>query len=106
MDHTLSLINLASSCALAALAAWAVLSPSVRDGVLVKLGLILLAMGHGIAALHLAGGIDQADLMGLNRARFVSNLGLLVVVLGYGWRHRRGERLPDLLPGLLHDDRR
>ena len=106
MDHVLSLVNLATSCTLAALAAWGVLSRSVRDGVVVKIGLICLSLGHGIAAMHLADGIAQADLLGLNRARFVSNLGLLVVVVGYWIRHTRGERLQDVVPGLLHDERR
>ena len=106
MDHVLSLINLVTSLALASLATWGVLSRSVKDGIAIKLGLIALAMGHAITALHLANGIDAADLLGLNRARFVSNAGLLVVVAGYAWRHRRGDRLRHLLPGLLHDDRR
>ena len=105
MNQALSLINLATSCILAALAAWAVMSPNVRDGIVVKAGLILLSTGHAIAAAHLFGGIEAADLMGLNRARFVSNAGLLVVVLGYWWRHSRGESLCDIVPSLQREDR-
>lgn len=97
MDQALALISFGTSCALAGLAAWAVLSHSVRDGVVVKLGLIMLSMGHVIAVLHLAGSSGAADLLALNRARFVSNAGLLVVVLGYAWRHRRGERLREIV---------
>lgn len=100
MNQMLSLINLMSSCVLAALAAWAVMSPTVKDGVVVKVGLIFLSFGHAIAATHLFGGIEAADLMGLNRARFVSNTGLVVIVLGYWWRHRCGEGLCDVLPTL------
>jgi hypothetical protein len=103
MDQVLSLINLGSSCALAALAAWAIMSPVVRDGIIVKVGLILMTMGHGIAALHLFNGLAHADLLGLNRARFLINAGLLIVVLGYGWRHRCGERLHHIVPSLLRD---
>ena len=100
MDHILSLVNVATSCGLAALAGWAVITPAVRDGVIVKIGLIAMSTGHGVAAMHLFDGIAQADLLGLNKARFISNIGLVLVLGGYWWRYRRGERINDIVPSL------
>ena len=77
----------------------------MRDGIVVKVGLVAMSTGHGIAAMHLVDGIAQADLMGLNRARFVSNLGLLLVLGGYWWRHSRGERIEHIVPSLSGGDR-
>lgn len=72
-------INAAASLVLALLAAAAVISPRVRDGVVVKLGLILLALGAaGLGvALSTGGPMDVAL-----RALGLQTAGLFVIVAG------------------------
>ena len=98
MDEILIRANCVTSAIISACAAWAVLSPQVRDGVVVKLGLIGMSMGHGMVAIHLMDGLQAAELLHLNRARFVGNMGVLLILGGYWWRYQAGERLRDVLP--------
>lgn len=101
MDYIISLVNVATSYALATLCAWGILNPLVRDGIVIKIGLISTCFGHLLVAFHLWDGIQQADLLALNKARFVTNAGWLLVVLGYAVRHAKGERLHQMLPDLF-----
>lgn len=101
MDIAVTSINSLTSAALALLCGYAVMAPLVRDGVVIKLGLVLSSIGHGFVAAQLWGGIECADLLTLNKARFVNNLGLLLVVIGYAVRHANGERLHQMLPQLF-----
>ena len=103
MDDILVRANLVTSAVISACAAWAVLSQKVRDGIIVKVGLIGMSMGHGMVAIHLTdvhilAGLHVSELIHLNRARFISNIGMMLILLGYWWRYRAGERLRDLLP--------
>lgn len=86
-------INAAASLALALLAAAAVISPRVRDGVVVKLGLILLALGAAGLGIALATGgpMDVAlRALGLQTAGlFVIVIGVLLRVWRPGPRRRR-----------------
>lgn len=95
-----TLTNLGTSAAISAACAWAVMSHAVRDGVVIKLGLVAMSLGHAMVAFQLADGIGPTDLLALNRARFVCNAGFIVVVLGYVWRRRRGQTLADIVPFL------
>jgi predicted neutral ceramidase superfamily lipid hydrolase len=97
VDQFIALANAAGSAVIAALSTWAILSHRVRDGVLIKCGLILLAIGCAVSAWHLFDGIDGSDLLALNRARFVQLAGMLIVALGY-WLHlRKGRTIRDLV---------
>lgn len=102
----LTFINLLSSALLAVLAAYAVMGHWVRDGVVIKTGLIAMSMGHALVALQVFDGIDCGDMLYINRARTLANAGLLLVLAGYAWRHYRGERLRDILPHVFSAARR
>ncbi len=86
-------INAAASLVLALLAAAAVISPRVRDGVVVKLGLILLALGAaGLGLALVTGGPMDVALraLGLQTAGlFVIVGGVLLRALRPGPRRRR-----------------
>lgn len=83
MDNLLLVLNIAACVLLASLCTWAVLSPRVRDGVLVKLGLILAVQGFAGLGVALAGGYP---LLVIVRALGLLHVGLLVVVCGWWWR--------------------
>lgn len=97
MDQLIALANAIGSASIAAVSAWAILSQRVRDGIVIKSGLILLAMGCGISAWHLIDGIGCDDLMALNRARLVTLCGMSVVGFGYWLRLRAGQTVHDLI---------
>lgn len=68
----------------AALIGLVVLSHRVREGPVIKLGLILMVMGllaSGVIALK---GFDTAH--GMLNAGLLMRCGLLVALLGYSWR--------------------
>ncbi len=97
MDQLIALANAVGSAGIAAVCTWAILSNRVRDGVIIKCGLILLAIGCGVSAWHLVDGIGCNDLLGLNRARLVTLAGMSVVALGYVLRLRHGRGIGDLI---------
>lgn len=68
---------------------WAVLSPRVRDGVITKLGLICMALGHASLAVQLRLiEISDADpaVRGAVHAALLLSAGGLVVALSILWR--------------------
>lgn len=73
-------------------ATYAVLSRRVRDGIALKSGLILLAIGAAAAASHALAGDDYSD-QGMNRALLLCGAGLVVATAGVLRRMRLGERL-------------
>lgn len=86
MDAYLINLNAAACLALSLLVGWAVISPRVRDGVLIKLGLILVAVGAAGMGLALATGDPIYVVL---RALGLHTAGLFVVALGLLWRARR-----------------
>jgi len=89
METLLSLFN-AATCGLVSLVLlWAILSPRVHDGVVVKCGLIAMSLGFGSIALRMADGIGPNDGAGLARSILMVNTGIAVVIAGYVWRTRR-----------------
>lgn len=89
MDILLQLIN-SGACALIMVAlSWAVLSSRVNDGVIVKAGLICMALGFGSTALLMFDGVRPSQVVGLERALILINAGLTVVIFGYLWRKTR-----------------
>lgn len=83
-------VNGLASALLAMLLAWMVLTPQVRDGIVIKLGLISMALGFAATAWALLDGIDCSDANVMARAQGLINAGLVVVVLGAAWRLRAG----------------
>jgi multisubunit Na+/H+ antiporter MnhB subunit len=91
MDDLISLAN-AAGCGLIAVALmWAVLSPDVHDGVVIKCGLILMALGFGAVAVRMldpwsVDGVTVSE--ALSRSILLINIGAAVTFLGYRWRTR------------------
>jgi hypothetical protein len=89
MDMILSLTNAAVCGVLALLLTGMVLSNRVRDGVVIKAGLIAMALGFGAIALCFIDGSSLGDGQRLARALLLVNIGIGVVVVGYLWRTYR-----------------
>ena len=88
MDVVLSLINAFASGLIALALIGAVLSPRVHDGIVIKLGLISMALGFGAVALRMADELlREGD--GIERALALINGGIAVVILGYLLRRAR-----------------
>jgi hypothetical protein len=84
----ITFINTGVCCTLAAAATWACLSPRVHDGIVIKLGLIGLALGFAAYAWIVHDGIDAFDVVALTRAQLMINAGMVLVVLGWLRRGR------------------
>ncbi len=67
----------------------AVLSKKVKDGIVVKAGLIFLALAFAAAGCMLLNGIEWGGALYLARALVLQSVGLLLLVLGYWIRRRR-----------------
>jgi hypothetical protein len=101
MDLMLAYVN-AFTCGLISLVlVAAILSPRVQDGVVIKVGLIAMAMGFGSLALRL---IDKSNSMcdpHWQRSILLVNFGIATVVMGYLLRramaHHQLRRLSDWL---------
>lgn len=89
MENLLYLIN-AAACGLISVALLgAILSPRVHDGIVVKVGLISMAIGFGAISLRLLEGVKADEIAGLERALLLVNSGLAVVIIGYVMRKVR-----------------
>lgn len=97
MDTILIIFTATSSGALAAAFAWAILTHRVEDGVLIKLGLICICLGLAGTAYHLIDGLSCADLLGLNRARALTQAGMIICIFGYWLYLRAGRTLSELV---------
>lgn len=92
MDSAMALIN-AAVCGLIATALVAlILSPRVNDGIVIKSGLICMALGFGAVAVRMADGLRAEDALHLARAILLINLGLLLAAGGYALRRKRARR--------------
>lgn len=90
MDIAFSLLN-ALACGLISLALiGAVLSPRVHDGIIIKVGLVSMALGFGACALRLLDGSAAGDGQALGRCLLLINSGIAVVVIGFLVRKLRG----------------
>lgn len=88
LDSVLAVLNAFACLVLSAAASWAVLSPAVRDGVVVKAGLISVALGFLACAVLIVDDRWWA----LNRALALVHGGGVTVLLGYATRVRGGRR--------------
>lgn len=83
MDILLQLINAGACGAIMLALSWMVLNPKVHDGVVIKVGLICMALGFGSIALLLLKGITEKNVVGLERGLLLINAGIAVVIVGY-----------------------
>lgn len=89
MDNFLALIN-GAACGLISIALLgAILSERVQDGIVIKVGLICMALGFGSISLRLVDGVGPAELLGLERGLLLVNAGVAVVIFGYLSRKAR-----------------
>lgn len=89
MDILLTLAN-ATACGMIFFAlVGAILSPRVHDGIVIKAGLICMALGFGSIMLSLADGSAIGDGQRLVRALLLIHAGIAVVILGYIHRSHR-----------------
>lgn len=88
LDQLIKLTSAAAFAAITLVLLYAILSPRVHDGVIVKAGLIVMAAGYGCKAALLWGALPPL-VMPLLRAQSLVNLGLAVVLVGYLLRSRR-----------------
>lgn len=86
MDKLLGVLNVMACGALAAAAGWAIMSTRVRDGVVIKLGLIGVVVGFAALGYSLA---VYAPVFIIERCLATLHGGLLVVVAGWWMRGRR-----------------
>ena len=86
---TILMLTNAAACGLITLVlVGLVLHPGVHDGVVIKTGLISIAVGFGSIALRLLDA-PWIDGQGMARSLLLINAGLAVVIIGYVWRCRR-----------------
>lgn len=87
MDYVISVFN-AGACGLITVALlWAILSRHVRDGIVVKAGLILMSLGYAAIALRFA-DMWVTDALRMDRAILLINVGTILVLVGYFLRSR------------------
>lgn len=87
-DQIIAIVNAALLVLVSLAAAWAVLDPRVREGVLIKVGLILLSLGSGAGAWLLSATDDVL----IGRAALLGNVGLVMVSCGWCVRVHCGRR--------------
>lgn len=84
MDSIMLAFDIAASTALAIVFGWAVMSPRVRDGIVIKCGLILMSLGLAMLSYSLP---DPAPVpRPLLFAGTLILLGMLIVVAGAALR--------------------
>jgi len=83
----------------------AVLSKKVKDGIVVKTGLILLAVAFLGLGCMLVAGIEWGSAVYIARALALQSMGLLVLLAGYLIRrHRAGTPLTRISDWIDFDD--
>lgn len=90
MDTLVHWVNLVVCAVLALVLAVAVLSPRVRDGIVMKLGLMSMSLGFAITSFRLWDGWDCSDLQAEGRALAMIHIGVLLAALSYVLRSRNG----------------
>lgn len=102
-DAVVAGLNVGLCVALGGFVAWAILSYRVRDGVIIKLGLILMALGLFGSTIHFAGGgYGPPEGALLARSTLATHLGMVLCAIGVALRLRRGESCEDFIDRLAH----
>jgi hypothetical protein len=83
MFEFISIINAVVCLSMFLLCIFAILHPSVNDGIVIKFGLILLTVGFGTIAYKLSGMCDLYDVQSLEKALLLVHSGAIVLVIGY-----------------------
>ena len=83
-----TLINTVCCVVMSGAATWACLSPKVHDRIVMKLGLVMLALGFAAHAWLVHDGIQVWDAVAMARAQLMINGGMVLVVLGWLLRGR------------------
>lgn len=87
VDEVIGWVNAICSAMIAIVLIAAVLNKRVFDGIVIKVGLCSMAIGFGVAAVHMS-RIAAADVTGIQRALLLINAGIAVVLFGYVFRHK------------------
>lgn len=85
--HAVSLVGAVFFGAIALALLWAILTPSVRDGIVIKAGMIVALMGSGSLGLHLLRDGPEAD--DVQRSMILMVAGTVIVGIGLVWRRAR-----------------
>lgn len=85
--ETLHVINGIVALVVAAVLGILVLRPSIHEGVIIKLGMLLMILGLLATAAH--SFVDSENWRALWNASFVLRLGLLIVAGGFVLRRRK-----------------
>ena len=93
----IQLFNTAVQLTLAMVAGWAVMSPRVNDGIVIKIGLVFISIGF-MASVLLA--LEPQGERALATAHACVHAGMLICWVGYLWRKvygkdRRYKRMSD-----------
>jgi hypothetical protein len=83
MFEFISAVNAVVCLSMSFLSIFAILHPSVNDGIVIKFGLILLTVGFGTLAYKLSGMCDLYDVQSLEKALLLVHTGAIVLVIGY-----------------------
>jgi protein-S-isoprenylcysteine O-methyltransferase Ste14 len=83
MFELISIVNAVVCLSMFFVCVFAILHPSVNDGIVIKCGLILLTVGFGTVAYKLSGMCDLYDIQSLERALLLVHIGAIVLVFGY-----------------------
>lgn len=89
MEAILPIVNAWISGLMAVALLIAVVIPQIRDGVVIKTGLIGMACGFAGLSHWLTGGLSCGELVAVVRCLLLINIGLLVVIGGYALKKRR-----------------
>ena len=99
-------LNVVLSLLLMGVLGYTVLSPRVRDGLVIKLGLVLMLLGLLGTVIQVLDGLTCDDTMQLLHSRTLILAGLLVAAGGFAWRVRQGKRRAGDVFGLPGGNRR
>jgi RsiW-degrading membrane proteinase PrsW (M82 family) len=92
MDALIDSVNVLASAALAVLLGWAAMSPRVRDGVVIKAGLVLAALGFAATAWAVSYAQHCTDWVVVGRAQVLIHSGAMLIIVGWVMRTRGGRR--------------
>jgi hypothetical protein len=82
----LNTFNLVAALVMVCLCGWAIMDPKVKDGIVIKIGLMFIALAFvGFFAL----GLEPTRMEVLEAAQALLHLGLIVCLIGYVVRRRR-----------------
>lgn len=93
--HAVSLVGAVFFGAIALALLWAILTPSVRDGIVIKTGMIFALMGSGSLGLRLLR--DGPEAQDVQRSMILMAVGTVVVGIGIVWR-RAIEKATEEMP--------